>query len=91
MEHLKHTTDTQGTHVKSGFAKIVDKINLKTTAVYCTAIAGLGASNAAFALDATEIVKEIDELEEPLTKIGVAVIGLVLIGYGFAKAKGMIK
>lgn len=80
------------TQPKKGFmARTLEKVNNKTTAMFVAGTVALGASNSAFALDATEIVSEIDGLEDPLTKIGVATIGIVLIGFGIAKAKGMIK
>lgn len=85
--------DTQKSNVAISATEnkgVVDKFNNKILATFALASAGL-ASNSAFALDASAIVSEIEGLEDPLTKIGVAVIGLVLIGYGFAKAKGMIK
>lgn len=88
------TTQEKGLVVaqkQSGFlSKAMDKVNTKTTAIFCLAVAGLS-SNMAFALDASNIVSEIGELKDPLTKIGVAVIGVVLVGFGIAKAKGMIK
>lgn len=72
-------------------ARTLEKVNTKTTAVAVAGIMALGASNSAFALDASGIVSEINELKAPLTSIGVATIGVVLIAFGIAKAKGMIK
>lgn len=77
---------------KKGFvARTLEKVNMKATAIAVTGVVALGASNSAFALDATEIVNEIKGLNDPLTAIGVATIGVTLIAFGIAKAKGMIK
>lgn len=91
MKTLNQGVSTANVEKQGFFASVKDKINTKTTAIYVGATSGLVASNSAFALDATNIVSEIDALEDPLTKIGVATIGVVLIGFGIAKAKGMIK
>lgn len=76
---------------KGFLARTLEKVNTKTTAMAVTGIMALGASNSAFALDASAIVSEINDLKTPLTSIGVATIGVVLIAFGIAKAKGMIK
>lgn len=92
MEKLNQGVSTTENVEKKGFlATVKDKVNEKSTALFVSGVVGLGASNSAFALDATEIVNEINALDDPLTKIGVATIGVVLIGFGIAKAKGMIK